>query len=268
MLQRGDWVVMYQDGIRYLEKAPLHYWMVAVSYKLFGQGAFQTRLPLVLSVVGLVLMVYFFARRWFGETAAFYSGLVICTSVGTWLFTRVMVPEAIFALELTALFYLFLRAWTRHPEPSRRLLGRIRGDGAGRAYAGTDRRALSAGRGLFLYPVHPQLGTLARAANFLQRPDLSGHRRALACDRGTAFARISLVLLHQRAPQARARHPLPAGLRSRPAAAVVGAAPGLVLSLELFHAVRLTRISPSQDLGTNRWSRRSRRGCCSSSGPG
>src|SRR4026208_346878 len=46
MLQRGDWVVMYQDGIRYLEKAPLHYWMVAVSYKLFGQGAFQTRLPL------------------------------------------------------------------------------------------------------------------------------------------------------------------------------------------------------------------------------
>ena len=110
MLQRGDWVVMYQDGIRYLEKAPLHYWMVAISYKLFGQGAFQTRLPLVLSVAGLVLMVYFFARRYFGETAAFYSGLVICTSVGTWLFTRVMVPEAIFALELTALFYLFCAA--------------------------------------------------------------------------------------------------------------------------------------------------------------
>ena len=104
MLQRGDWVVMYQDGIRYLEKAPLHYWMVAVSYKLFGQGAFQTRLPLVLGVAGLVLMVYFFARRFFGETAAFYSGLIICTSVGPWLFTRVMVPEAIFALELTALF--------------------------------------------------------------------------------------------------------------------------------------------------------------------
>ena len=47
MLQRGDWVVMYQNGIRYLEKAPIHYWMVAMSYKLFGQGAFQTRLPLV-----------------------------------------------------------------------------------------------------------------------------------------------------------------------------------------------------------------------------
>ena len=111
MLQRGDWVVMYQDGVRYLEKAPIHYWLVAASYTLFGQGAFQTRLPLALAVVGLVLMVYFFARHYFGEPAGFYSGLVTCTSAGVFLFTRVMIPEAIFALELTAFCYLFLRAW-------------------------------------------------------------------------------------------------------------------------------------------------------------
>jgi 4-amino-4-deoxy-L-arabinose transferase-like glycosyltransferase len=111
MLQRGDWVVMYEDGVRYLEKAPIHYWMVAASYALFGQGAFQTRLPLALSVVGLVLVIYFFARWFFGERAGLYSGLVMCTSAGTFLFTRVMVPEAIFALEMTAFFYLFLRTW-------------------------------------------------------------------------------------------------------------------------------------------------------------
>ena len=40
MLEEGDWVVTYEDGIRYLEKAPLHYWMVAASYKLFGQNVF------------------------------------------------------------------------------------------------------------------------------------------------------------------------------------------------------------------------------------
>lgn len=111
MLQKGDWAVMYQDGVRYLEKAPLHYWMVAVSYELFGQGAFQTRLPLALSVMGLVLMVYFFAREFFGPRPGLYSGLAICTSAGVFLFTRIMIPEAIFALEMTAFFYLFLRAW-------------------------------------------------------------------------------------------------------------------------------------------------------------
>ncbi len=112
MLEGGDWVVTYENGIRYLEKAPLHYWMVAISYKLFGQDAFTTRLPLALSVVGLVLMVYFFARTYFGEREGFYAGLVTCTSTGVYLFTRVMIPEAIFALELTAFFYLFLGAWT------------------------------------------------------------------------------------------------------------------------------------------------------------
>src|ERR1035438_5017238 len=67
MLQKGDWVVMYENGVRYLEKAPIHYWMVALSFKLFGQGAFQTRLPLALAVVGMVLMAYWFARHYFGE---------------------------------------------------------------------------------------------------------------------------------------------------------------------------------------------------------
>src|ERR1700752_635847 len=35
MVLRHDWVTLYTDGIRYLEKAPLMYWGVAASYELF-----------------------------------------------------------------------------------------------------------------------------------------------------------------------------------------------------------------------------------------
>src|SRR5215467_10383095 len=35
MLVRHDWVTMYTNGIRYLEKAPLMYWSLATSYTLF-----------------------------------------------------------------------------------------------------------------------------------------------------------------------------------------------------------------------------------------
>jgi len=112
ILETGDWAVMHINGIRWLEKAPLHYWAVAVSYWLFGENAFTTRLPLALAVVGLVVMVYVFGRRFFGDRAGFYAGLVMCTSVGTYMFTRIMIPEAIYALEFTAIFYLFLCAWT------------------------------------------------------------------------------------------------------------------------------------------------------------
>ena len=112
MLQRGDWVVTYMNGIRYLMKAPLHYWVVAASYILFGQTEFAVRLPVALAMILLTLMTFEFGRRFFGLRAGFYSGLATATSLGMFLFTRIMIPEAIYALEFTAAFYLFLRAWT------------------------------------------------------------------------------------------------------------------------------------------------------------
>jgi 4-amino-4-deoxy-L-arabinose transferase-like glycosyltransferase len=111
MLESGDWAVMRINGIRWLEKAPLHYWLVAASYAVLGENTFAGRFPLALCVVGLVLMTYAFGRHFFSERAGFYAGLAICTSIGTWMFTRSMIPEAIYALEYTAAFYLFLRAW-------------------------------------------------------------------------------------------------------------------------------------------------------------
>src|SRR6266571_6152053 len=56
MLERGDWVILYMNGIRYLVKAPLHYWAVALCYRLFGANTFSTRLPVALGMVGLVAL--------------------------------------------------------------------------------------------------------------------------------------------------------------------------------------------------------------------
>ncbi|MEY2396471.1 MAG: hypothetical protein QOF94_2816, partial [Acidobacteriaceae bacterium] len=58
MVQRHDWVTLYTDGIRYLEKAPLMYWGVAASYKIFGVHDWSTRLPLMLGVLALLLATY------------------------------------------------------------------------------------------------------------------------------------------------------------------------------------------------------------------
>src|SRR5215475_12378094 len=48
MLLRHDWVTLYIDGIRYLEKAPLMYWSIADSFKLFGVHEWSARLPIAL----------------------------------------------------------------------------------------------------------------------------------------------------------------------------------------------------------------------------
>jgi 4-amino-4-deoxy-L-arabinose transferase-like glycosyltransferase len=117
MLQTGNWVVLHIDGVRYMEKPPLHYWLVAASYAVFGPTTFATRLPLALAVVGLALMLYLLGREFFGEREGFYGGLVMATCIGTFLFTRIMIPEAIYSLEFTAAFYLFLRSWTGKLSP-------------------------------------------------------------------------------------------------------------------------------------------------------
>jgi 4-amino-4-deoxy-L-arabinose transferase-like glycosyltransferase len=112
VLVDGDWAVLHINGIAWLEKPPVHYWLVAASYALLGETAFATRLPAALAVIALVLLTYGIGRRFFGERAGFYAGLAMATSVGTFLFTRIMIPEAIYTLEFTAIFYIFLRSWT------------------------------------------------------------------------------------------------------------------------------------------------------------
>ncbi len=112
MLQRHDYVVMYMDGVRYLIRPPMHFWLVAASYKLLGESEFATRLPIGLAMVGMVLLTFEFGRRFFGRRAGLYGALAVATSVGMFIFTRNMIPEAIYTFAFEGIFYLFLRSWT------------------------------------------------------------------------------------------------------------------------------------------------------------
>jgi 4-amino-4-deoxy-L-arabinose transferase-like glycosyltransferase len=57
MVARQDWITLYANGIRYLEKAPLMYWSMAASFTLFGPQDWAARLPLALATLA-VLLVY------------------------------------------------------------------------------------------------------------------------------------------------------------------------------------------------------------------
>src|SRR6202161_2768673 len=111
MLLNHNWVTLYVNGIRYLEKAPLMYWGVALSYKLFGVGEWQTRLPLALSVFGLGLSVWIFGRRFLNAEAGFYAALILITAPGIFVYTRFLIPDAIVAMWLTLSLYFFLIAY-------------------------------------------------------------------------------------------------------------------------------------------------------------
>lgn len=117
MVLRHDWVTMYTDGIRYLEKAPLMYWGVAASYEVFGVKDWSTRLPLVLGVLALLLTVYQLGRLAYGERAGLYAAVVLCTSLGPFIFTRFEIPDIIVGLWITLSVLFFLMS-LRQETPS------------------------------------------------------------------------------------------------------------------------------------------------------
>jgi 4-amino-4-deoxy-L-arabinose transferase-like glycosyltransferase len=110
MARSGDWVTLKVDGIRYLEKPPLPYWLAAADYHLFGFNVFATHLPLTLGVLGLAILAWAWGRRAYGERTAFYAALSILTSVGVFLFTRIFIPEVLLTLLLAFALYNFLIA--------------------------------------------------------------------------------------------------------------------------------------------------------------
>src|SRR5580692_212432 len=110
MFVTGDYVTLHVNGVRYLEKAPLPYWLVAFCYHIFGVNEFASRLPMALSVLLLGILAVVWGRRAFGERAGIYAGLFVYTSAGVFLFTRVVIPDALLGVLIAASLYFFLSA--------------------------------------------------------------------------------------------------------------------------------------------------------------
>jgi 4-amino-4-deoxy-L-arabinose transferase-like glycosyltransferase len=112
MALSGDWVTLRVNNVRYLEKAPLPYWIVAASLRIFGVNAFAAHLPQALCVLLLMLLGVRWARQAFGERAALYTGLGVLTSAGVFLFTRVFIPDVLLSLLLATALYCLLQSLT------------------------------------------------------------------------------------------------------------------------------------------------------------
>jgi 4-amino-4-deoxy-L-arabinose transferase-like glycosyltransferase len=110
MLDSGDWVTARLDGVKYLEKSPLNYWMTAASFSLFGPHDWAARIPFVLSTVLLCWLVARMGAWAFTPRAGLYSGLTLASCIGLFLFTRILIPDVILTLTIALSLWAFLRA--------------------------------------------------------------------------------------------------------------------------------------------------------------
>jgi 4-amino-4-deoxy-L-arabinose transferase-like glycosyltransferase len=118
MLQSGDWVTARLDGVAFLDKAPLKYWITAIFYSMFGIHDWVARIPSALAAIILCWVTFRFGRWAFSAKVGFYAGLFLSTCIGLFLFTRIVIPDVILTLSVTVSLWAFLRvldAEERHP---------------------------------------------------------------------------------------------------------------------------------------------------------
>jgi 4-amino-4-deoxy-L-arabinose transferase-like glycosyltransferase len=111
--EHSDWISAKVNGLRYIEKPPLPYWLSGALYKVFGENVFASHLPNALAMLGLAWLAWLWARRAWGDRAGLYAGLGVLTSVGPFLFTRFIIPEAQLSLFLLIALYGLLTGFER-----------------------------------------------------------------------------------------------------------------------------------------------------------
>jgi len=99
MMASGDWITPHFNGFVYLDKPAVYFWMVAASLKTFGVSEGAARLPSALMGLATMLLVWFLARRMFGDSAGLRAGLVFAACPLAWVLAR----EVIFDMTLTFL---------------------------------------------------------------------------------------------------------------------------------------------------------------------
>src|SRR5260370_767412 len=93
MVETHQWLLPTNDGIPRLQKPPLLYWLIIVSFKLFGINEAAARLPVALAVVASVALIFLIGEKLTDYWRGFIAGLIYLSFCGTFLLARIVMPE-------------------------------------------------------------------------------------------------------------------------------------------------------------------------------
>ncbi len=111
MVKTGDYIFMIWNGKPYYDHPPMGFWLMALSYKVFGISEFSTRLPSAIMGVLTILLMYKTSIELFGKKLiGFVAALILGTSV--WYVIRVRSGnlESVFVFFFILTIYLSIKS--------------------------------------------------------------------------------------------------------------------------------------------------------------
>jgi 4-amino-4-deoxy-L-arabinose transferase-like glycosyltransferase len=120
MLAAQQWLVPTNDGVPRVETPPLVYWLIVLSYKLFGVTAAAARLPVAIALIASIALTFLIGERLAGYKRGFAAGLIHLCFAGAFLLSRAVTPEPVFGAFIAGAIFCaicgyqrrrFRRAW-------------------------------------------------------------------------------------------------------------------------------------------------------------
>src|SRR5437762_2644225 len=113
MVESHQWLLPTNDGIPRLQKPPLLYWLIIVSFKFFGINAAAARLPGALAVVASVALIFLIGEKLTDYWRGFISGLIYLSCCGTFLLARIVMPEPLVSAFIAGAIFCGLCGYQR-----------------------------------------------------------------------------------------------------------------------------------------------------------
>ncbi len=118
MVRSNNWIIpVFENREKRFQKPILFYWLVAISFKLFGISVTSARVAsLVFAVLGVGL-IFFFSRMLFGSKAGLYSSLLLISSSLYLLNAHAARTDMVFTFFIMLAFFFFSRGFFVEPRP-------------------------------------------------------------------------------------------------------------------------------------------------------
>jgi 4-amino-4-deoxy-L-arabinose transferase-like glycosyltransferase len=107
----GDWITLHVDGVRYFNKPPLPYWLMALSFSLAGPTEAAARVWPALSAIGVAAVTGRIGVMLGGPRVGLLAGLFVASNLGVFLFGRQVKADLTFMLWLTLALAGFVVAY-------------------------------------------------------------------------------------------------------------------------------------------------------------
>ena len=113
MLETHQWLVPTNNDVPQLQTPPFVYWLIVLSYKIFGVSAAAARAPIAIAMIASVGLTFLIGERLVNYWHGFAAGLIYLCSAGAFLPSRMVTPDAIFAAVIAGAIFCAVCGYQR-----------------------------------------------------------------------------------------------------------------------------------------------------------